>query len=313
MPLFDECTVDGIVGLFREQARTSVWGSGHRLSLLDHFNRKYLEKWMAILAGVLPIPGPSNFELPLMMVKNSLGELDDWFNLDWLQRHGGQHILRLLWVYEQYAGGKRRHAPKMEGYCSEGTVKWFLERFGIDHEGEAFKGAKAAAAGVYRVLCESLDGDGPKGAVAGGPGGTRSRKVFVAMWFNKETDACWSDGIEIAVRKDCDFKPKRIDKKEFNEKICEEIITEIRQSRFVVADCTGSRNGVYFEAGFAKGLGLPVIWTCRKSDKKKLPFNTRQYNYIFWKTPEELREKLALRIKATIQSEHGAEPFRGNV
>ena len=33
-------------------------------------------------------------------------------------------------------------------------------------------------------------------------------------------------------------------------------MAEIRRSRFVVADYTGQVNGVYFEAGFALGLGL---------------------------------------------------------
>jgi hypothetical protein len=33
-------------------------------------------------------------------------------------------------------------------------------------------------------------------------------------------------------------------------------MAEIQKSRFVVADYTGQRNGVYFEVGFAVGLGL---------------------------------------------------------
>ena len=39
---------------------------------------------------------------------------------------------------------------------------------------------------------------------------------------------------------------------------------QIRKSKFLIADFTGQRGGVYYEAGFAYGLGLPVIWTCRK-------------------------------------------------
>jgi hypothetical protein len=43
-------------------------------------------------------------------------------------------------------------------------------------------------------------------------------------------------------------------------------MAEIRRSRFVVADYTGQRNGVYFEAGFGLGLGLVVIPTCRADE-----------------------------------------------
>jgi len=51
-----------------------------------------------------------------------------------------------------------------------------------------------------------------------------------------------------------------------NEKICDKIVSEIRKSRLLVADFTDNRGGVYFEAGFAMGLSIPVIWMCRASD-----------------------------------------------
>ena len=57
---------------------------------------------------------------------------------------------------------------------------------------------------------------------------------------------------------DTGFRALRIDMKQFNEKICDHIIAEIRRSRFLIADVTGHRAGVYFEAGYAMGLGLPV-------------------------------------------------------
>ncbi|MFC1886373.1 hypothetical protein ACFLZM_04890, partial [Thermodesulfobacteriota bacterium] len=69
---------------------------------------------------------------------------------------------------------------------------------------------------------------------------------------------------------------------QFNGKIDDEIIAQIRRSRFIVADFTGHRGGVYYEAGFAKGLGLEVIWTCNKNDIDKLHFDIRQYNCIDW-------------------------------
>lgn len=127
-----------------------------------------------------------------------------------------------------------------------------------------------------------------------------SEKVFVAMWFDKETDSAYSNGIQPAIEADCGYKPIRLDKKEYLGKVDDEIIAEIRESRFIVADFTGQRNGVYFEAGFAQGMGLPVIWTCHEGHVKDLHFDTRQENHITWKTPEELREKLKNRIRAVI-------------
>ena len=70
----------------------------------------------------------------------------------------------------------------------------------------------------------------------------------------------------------------------------------------MIAELTGDRPAVHFEAGFAKGLGIDVIWLCKdfKEDKDKLCFDTRQYNHIFWKDADDLKEQLINRIEATI-------------
>jgi nucleoside 2-deoxyribosyltransferase len=60
------------------------------------------------------------------------------------------------------------------------------------------------------------------------------------------------------------FKAVKVDNVEHLNDINDEIIAQIRRSRFMVCDLTGYRGGVYFEAGFAYGLGLDVIYTCRK-------------------------------------------------
>ena len=57
--------------------------------------------------------------------------------------------------------------------------------------------------------------------------------------------------------------------------------------------------GVYYEAGFARGLGIPVISTCREDERGKLHFDTRQYNHIFWKAPADLADQLHDRVAAT--------------
>ncbi len=70
------------------------------------------------------------------------------------------------------------------------------------------------------------------------------------------------------------------------------IMAEIKNSRFLVADVTQQNKGVYFEAGYALGLGLPVIWCIKEDDLKNVHFDTRQYNHITYKTEDELKEKL---------------------
>jgi nucleoside 2-deoxyribosyltransferase len=125
-----------------------------------------------------------------------------------------------------------------------------------------------------------------------------SNQAFVAMWFDDELTPAWEDGIKPALE-ECGYNPLRVDMQEHNGKICDRIIADIRRSGLLVADFTGHRGGVYFEAGFAMGLGIPVIWTCRKTDIEEAHFDTRQYNHIVWETSEELRKKLVDRIQAT--------------
>jgi nucleoside 2-deoxyribosyltransferase len=60
------------------------------------------------------------------------------------------------------------------------------------------------------------------------------------------------------------YKHLRIDSDEYIGGVMDQIIARIRESRFVVADLTHNRGGVYYEAGFAFGHGIPVIPTCRQ-------------------------------------------------
>lgn len=46
--------------------------------------------------------------------------------------------------------------------------------------------------------------------------------------------------------------------------INDEMVAQIRRSKFVVADLTGYHGGVYCEAEFTYDLGLPVIYTCHE-------------------------------------------------
>ena len=136
-----------------------------------------------------------------------------------------------------------------------------------------------------------------------------SRQAFVAMWFNESMDEAYYKAIRPAIE-EMGYKPMRIDEEEHNNKIDDEIMAEIKRSKFLIADFShdkkGIRGSVYYEAGFAHGLDIPVIFTCREKDKKKLHFDTRQFNHIIWKNAEDLKKRLKDRIGATI----GDGPFK---
>lgn len=154
-----------------------------------------------------------------------------------------------------------------------------------------------------------------------------SRQCFVAMWFGKDMDVVYQEAIKPAIEyieneeTESKFKALRINDIEHTNDINDEIISQIRRSRFMVCDLTGYRGGVYWEAGFAYGLGLEVIYTCRedwiktiekkyqdqdgnevKINQEGIHFDLEHRNRIQWKMGalDEFKTKLTNRIKAVI-------------
>lgn len=72
----------------------------------------------------------------------------------------------------------------------------------------------------------------------------------------------------------------------------------------MIADLTHQNRGAYWEAGFAEGLGKPVIYTCRKDvfeDKTKgTHFDTNHHLTVVWE-PDNLDDAVE-RLKATIRA-----------
>ena len=128
---------------------------------------------------------------------------------------------------------------------------------------------------------------------------TKSNQAFVAMWFDDKLKIIWEKGFKSALE-ETGYEPIRIDQIEHNNKIDDEIVAEIRKSGLLVADFTGNRGGVYFESGFALGLGIPVIWTCNENDIDNVHFDTNHYNHIVWENEQDLKRKLINRINATL-------------
>jgi len=154
-----------------------------------------------------------------------------------------------------------------------------------------------------------------------------SRLCFVAMWFADEMSDAYEKAIKPAIEfveegeTEHRFKAVRIDNVEHTNDINDEIIATIRRSRFMVCDLTGYRGGVYFEAGFAFGLGMEVIYTCREDwaeartqilydnigkeneiIKEGVHFDLEHRPHIRW-TEENLgdfKKRLTNRIKAVI-------------
>ena len=146
-----------------------------------------------------------------------------------------------------------------------------------------------------------------------------SSKAFVAIDFSKDYDNVY-EVIKSAIEK-AGFGSLRADKVHYSDYAMDWILNRIKESRFVVAELTPKEAisgrvskekqkktygnpGVYFEAGYARGYGIPVI-TCIRRIKdedgqditfENIHFDLRQYNTIVYDSPEELQRKIYERI-----------------
>ena len=126
-----------------------------------------------------------------------------------------------------------------------------------------------------------------------------SKQCFVAMSFDKNLDELYDKAISKAII-DSGFYPFRLDREEHTDLIPFKMIAELKKSKFIVADFTQHKNGVYFEAGFGIGANIPVIWLCNKADFENAHFDIKQFNHILYENTDDLYLKLKTRIEAII-------------
>ena len=127
-----------------------------------------------------------------------------------------------------------------------------------------------------------------------------NKQVFVAMSFAENMKAV-QENIEISIRK-AGYVPCVMNKIEHNNQIVPEILYQIRQSKFVIAEFTTRNNGAYYEAGYALALGKQVIHVCkRKAFMKKGHFDIKQISTVLWNTEDEIVDALYNRIISTIK------------
>lgn len=131
---------------------------------------------------------------------------------------------------------------------------------------------------------------------------TSARQAFVAMWFDSEMDDVFIHAISPSIL-ETGYTAYRVDKdNSHSDQITNKILAEIKRSKFVIADFThgsdGARGGVHFEAGYALGLGIPVLWAIRKDEYSKMHFDTNHYPHIVWETHEEFKSQLKDAIVA---------------
>ena len=123
--------------------------------------------------------------------------------------------------------------------------------------------------------------------------------IFVAMPFSKAFRNVYDYGIRLPIMA-VGRKPVRIDDEHFTGPVIEQVKNRIQSSEIVIADMTTSNPNVFYEVGFAEGLGKRAILLCQ--DITCLPFDVKGNVHIVY-DPENLRvleENLTIHLKAII-------------
>ena len=197
------------------------------------------------------------------------------------------------WVYEVEAFLEEINESNEE-------AKRLIE--GIKNQGDVFQRCENLVALLRQLYKKKYD----KVSI---PPITKRNQIFVAMMFSGETVSTYEQVYKPVIQS-LNFSVMRIDEKQFNGSIIGEITTEITDSVALIADLTGNRGGVYYEAGIARGLQLcnhpiKLILTCKRSffDDKKVHFDVSGDNIVLYDSDEDLRQKLLKRLQVVLDKE----------
>ncbi len=133
--------------------------------------------------------------------------------------------------------------------------------------------------------------------------GDNSKDCFIAMAFKPELMK-YRTAIKNAIKK-TGFNEIVIDEVHLSsaQTIPDAILAAIKKSKFCIADFTKQSHGVYFESGFAVGLGKPVIYTCEEEDfNANSHFDVKQLQHIIYKDEVDLEKRLIDKIEAWIKT-----------
>lgn len=138
-------------------------------------------------------------------------------------------------------------------------------------------------------------------------GAVHSKTAFMAMPFGNETITQMVNKVFRDAVAETGFTLKPVSDMPRAGLIDDHIRVDIRLCRFLIADLTCENRGAYWEAGYAEGLGKPVIYTCNKNyfESQGTHFDTNHHQTVVWDPADPTRaaEDLKATIRATLPFE----------
>lgn len=139
-----------------------------------------------------------------------------------------------------------------------------------------------------------------RGAFAG-------RYGFIAMQFGDARVDEFINAMKPRIEELTRYRLERLDDRPEAGLIDNLLRLRIREAAFVIADLSHGNKGAYWEAGYAEGLGKPVIYICEKSawdDPARRPhFDVNHQQTVMWTQtePEDFVQRLQATIRYTLK------------
>lgn len=120
-----------------------------------------------------------------------------------------------------------------------------------------------------------------------------------------DTDAIYENVLKPLIES-VGFAPRVVNRMNYNDDIDDRIFKELDRCSICVADLTYARPSVYYEAGYARARGVPVVHTVRADhfnranpDDRQVHFDLQMKNIIGWQNPDD--PKFAKDFKARLK------------
>jgi hypothetical protein len=124
--------------------------------------------------------------------------------------------------------------------------------------------------------------------------------AFVVMSF----DPTFRDVYELGIKPACTdarVACERVDEQLFLQNILQKVYGEIRNADLIIGEMTGRNPNVFYEVGYAHGMGKPVILLTRTSDD--IPFDLRQYPHIVYGgSITDLKKRLSEKVRWCVEN-----------
>ncbi len=232
----------------------------------------------------------NNFTNPAVQAMNLIRFIGDEV------AQSGEPISHLPVTVIQNAIGapSEKFAEQLVEELSENAVIKMAEPMIVQQQGPIFRYVNLTLKGWEQYETEK------RGEFAGNQG-------FLAMQFNDDDlDAFVRDVVKPAVKDETGYD--LVDMRDVGRAgIIDNIMrVQIRDSAFVIADLTHDNYGAYWEAGYAEGLGKPVIYICEKEkfESKTTHFDTNHCTTVLWSMDnvEGFKKELIATIRRSLKS-----------